>query len=56
LITRQGNCAIERIRQAPMSTTNHHSADDEFAEGGKVAAQRGQICGVPEREADVAVC
>lgn len=55
-IARQCNGAIERIWHTPMPPTNHHGADDEFAEDGKVAAQRGQVGRVSERKTDVAVC
>ena len=39
-----------------MSSTNHHGADDEFAEGGKVAAQRRGVSWVSKRQADITIC
>jgi hypothetical protein len=38
-----------------MPATDHHSADDDLAEDGKVATERRGVCRIAEREADVGV-
>jgi hypothetical protein len=55
-ITRQIDRAIKRVRQSSVPPTQHHGADDDFAECREVAGEGSQIVGVAEGETDVAVC
>jgi hypothetical protein len=54
-LTREQNSAIKGIRQATMSTTDLHSDDDEFGEGGELSRETGVGLRVAERETDGAV-
>ncbi|KAF7588409.1 hypothetical protein BBP40_005738 [Aspergillus hancockii] len=49
----QQNRPIKRIRQASMTTVDHHLTDSQLAEDGKLPTERGIHGRVPETEADV---
>ena len=47
---------IKCIRKPSVSSTDHHSADDELAEHCEVTTQTGQVRWISKRKSDIAVC